>query len=36
MQRAAIKEYQTKYLWEDSKGELSDLVVVIKTTTKQY
>jgi hypothetical protein len=30
MQRAAIKEHQTKDLWADSKGELSDLVAVIK------
>jgi hypothetical protein len=28
--RAAIKEHQTKDLWADSKGELSDLVAVIK------
>jgi hypothetical protein len=30
MQRAAIKEHQTKDLWVDSKGELSDLVAAIK------
>jgi hypothetical protein len=30
MQRAPIKEHQTKYLWVNSKGEISDLVVVIK------